>query len=40
MNAVQLITGSGGWPLNVVTLPDGRPIWGGTYFLKNNGLQL
>ena len=34
MNAVQLITGSGGWPLNVVTLPDGRPIWGGTYFSK------
>ena len=28
MNAIQLITGSGGWPLNVITLPDGRPIWG------------
>ena len=35
MNAVQLMTGSGGWPLNVVALPDGRPIWGGTYFTKN-----
>ncbi len=34
MNAVQLMTGSGGWPLNVVALPDGRPIWGGTYFPK------
>lgn len=34
MNAVQLMTGSGGWPLNVVTLPDGRPVWGGTYFTK------
>ena len=34
MNAIQLITGSGGWPLNVITLPDGRPIWGGTYFTK------
>ncbi|WP_460189634.1 thioredoxin domain-containing protein [Urechidicola sp. KH5] len=32
MNAVQLMTGSGGWPLNCITLPDGRPIWGGTYF--------
>ncbi|MEL7587202.1 MAG: thioredoxin domain-containing protein [Prolixibacteraceae bacterium] len=32
MTAVQLITQSGGWPLNVVALPDGRPIWGGTYF--------
>lgn len=35
MNAVQLLTGSGGWPLNVVALPDGRPVWGGTYFTKN-----
>ncbi|MCT8339716.1 thioredoxin domain-containing protein [Flavobacteriaceae bacterium TK19130] len=34
MNAVQLMTGRGGWPLNVVTLPDGRPVWGGTYFRK------
>ena len=34
MNAVQTLTGSGGWPLNVITLPDGRPIWGGTYFSK------
>lgn len=32
MKAVQLMTQRGGWPLNVVTLPDGRPIWGGTYF--------
>jgi hypothetical protein len=36
MNAVQLITGRGGWPLNCVALPDGRPIWGGTYFPKDN----
>lgn len=35
MNAVQLLTGSGGWPLNCVALPDGRPIWGGTYFPKD-----
>ena len=34
MNAVQLMTGSGGWPLNCFTLPDGRPIYGGTYFPK------
>ncbi|MBN2668586.1 MAG: thioredoxin domain-containing protein [Bacteroidales bacterium] len=32
MNAVQLITGSGGWPLNCFALPDGSPVWGGTYF--------
>ncbi|MFB2120580.1 MULTISPECIES: thioredoxin domain-containing protein [Parapedobacter] len=32
MIAVQLMTGRGGWPLNCVCLPDGRPIYGGTYF--------
>jgi len=32
MDAVQLLTGRGGWPLNCFTLPDGRPVWGGTYF--------
>lgn len=36
MNAVQLMTGSGGWPLNCIALPDGRPIFGGTYFSKEN----
>ncbi len=39
MNAVQLMTGSGGWPLNVVALPDGRPVWGGTYFRKNQWIS-
>ena len=39
MNAVQLMTGSGGWPLNVVALPDGRPVWGGTYFRKNQWMS-
>lgn len=34
MSAVQIMTGSGGWPMNVVALPDGRPVWGGTYFQK------
>lgn len=34
MNAVQLMTGKGGWPLNCIALPDGRPIFGGTYFSK------
>ena len=34
MAAVQLMTGRGGWPLNCFTLPDGRPIYGGTYFPK------
>ena len=40
MNAVQLMTGSGGWPLNVVALPDGRPIWGGTYFPKKQWVSI
>jgi len=39
MNAVQLLTGSGGWPLNCVALPDGRPIWGGTYFPKDKWIN-
>jgi hypothetical protein len=32
MQAVQLITGRGGWPLHCFALPDGRPFFGGTYF--------
>ena len=39
MKAVQLMIRRGGWPLNVVTLPDGRPIWGGTYFKKEEWIQ-
>lgn len=35
INAVELMTGRAGWPLNCVTLPDGRPVWGGTYFPKD-----
>lgn len=38
MSAVQLMRNQGGWPLNVIALPDGRPIWGGTYFPKENWL--
>ena len=34
MTAVQLMRQQGGWPLNVIALPDGRPVWGGTYFPK------
>ena len=40
MNAVQLITGRGGWPLNCILLPDGRPIYGGTYFPKAQWLDM
>ncbi|WP_276363449.1 thioredoxin domain-containing protein [Daejeonella sp. H1SJ63] len=40
MNAVQLMTGAGGWPLNCFCLPDQRPIYGGTYFRKNDWKNL
>ncbi len=32
MQAVQAITGRGGWPMTVFLLPDGRPFYGGTYY--------
>ncbi|CAN5409694.1 thioredoxin domain-containing protein [soil metagenome] len=40
MMAVQLMTGQGGWPLNCFALPDGRPIYGGTYFPKQNWMNI
>ena len=40
MDAVQIITGQGGWPLNAICLPDGRPIYAGTYFQKENWKQV
>lgn len=36
MDACQLISGQGGWPLNAITLPDGRPLYAGTYFPREN----
>ena len=32
MEAVQAMTGQGGWPMTVFLTPDGRPFFGGTYF--------
>jgi uncharacterized protein YyaL (SSP411 family) len=32
MDAVQLITGRGGWPLTMFLTPDGKPFFGGTYY--------
>jgi uncharacterized protein len=40
MTAVQLMTQRGGWPLNCFTLPDGRPIYGGTYFPKDQWMHI
>lgn len=36
MDAVQAMTGSGGWPLNVFLTPDLKPFFGGTYFPPKN----
>lgn len=40
MQAVQLMTGRGGWPLNCFVLPDGRPFYGGTYFRKTQWIEV
>lgn len=40
MQAVQLMTGHGGWPLNCFVMPDGRPFYGGTYFNKTQWLNI
>ena len=40
MSSVQLMTQHGGWPLNCFVLPDGRPVYGGTYFPKTQWMQV
>tara|TARA_X000001036_G_scaffold85562_1_gene77691 strand:+ start:3524 stop:5623 length:2100 start_codon:yes stop_codon:yes gene_type:complete len=40
MNSLVLMTGSGGWPMNIIALPDGSPIWGGTYLPKDNWINV
>ena len=40
IEAVQLMTQQGGWPLNCFALPDGRPVYGGTYFPRNRWLDV
>ncbi len=39
MDAVQAMTGQGGWPMSVFLTPDGRPIMAGTYFPPNDHPQ-
>ena len=39
MDAVHVITGSGGWPLNCFALPNGDAFYGGTYFPTNKWKQ-
>lgn len=40
MNAVQLMTGRGGWPLNCFATADGRPFFGGTYYPKEQWISI
>ncbi|BAN02279.1 thioredoxin domain-containing protein [Ilumatobacter coccineus] len=40
MDAVQAMTGRGGWPMTVFLTPDGKPFYGGTYFPKDAFLKL
>ncbi len=40
MNALQIMTGGGGWPLNCFALPDGTPFYGGTYFPKKQWMNV
>lgn len=40
MNAAYLISGNGGWPLNVLALPDSKPFFAGTYFSKTNLIKV
>ncbi len=40
MDAAQLMMGSGGWPLNVITLPDGKPIYAVTYQPKEQWMEI
>ena len=40
MYASYVVTGRGGWPLNVIALPDGRPVYAGTYFRKSDWIYI
>src|SRR5947209_3505827 len=40
MQAVQMLTGHGGWPMSVFLTPDLRPFFGGTYFPPNDRPQM
>ena len=40
MLAIQLMSGSGGWPLNCICLPDQRPVYAGTYFKKEDWISI
>ena len=40
MTAAELINGRGGWPLNAIAMPDGKPIFAGTYYTKEQWTRI
>ena len=40
MEAVQMLTGSGGWPMTVFLTPEGKPFYGGTYFPPTDRMNM
>ena len=40
MDAARVINGQGGWPLNAILLPDGRPVYATTYLPKEQWIQM
>ncbi len=40
MQALQIMTKQGGWPLNIVALPNGLPVWGATYVPKAQWIDI
>lgn len=40
MDAVQLISGHGGWPLNAFALPNGKPFFAGTYYNRTQWMNV
>ena len=40
MQALEMMTGSGGWPMNMFLAPDLKPFYGGTYFQAQNLIEV
>ena len=40
MEAVQMLTGSGGWPMTVFLTPECKPFYGGTYFPPTDRMNM
>ncbi|MCL4113970.1 UNVERIFIED_CONTAM: hypothetical protein GTU68_004973 [Idotea baltica] len=40
MDACHLVSGRGGWPLNAIALPDGKPVYAGTYYPKDKWIEV